>query len=278
MQLQFAVQGPVPEEQSMHNILHAQSLGLPSYRDLRPGSERLAVVGGGPSLADHIDELKAWSGDIWAINGAWEFLRRHGIASIFYTVDAHPMMSKFVKGTGVDRALLCSVCDPGVFEALREANAKVWTFDVHEAAADRIINGTSTATTSPMVALRMGYRHVTYFGCEGSYFIGQSHTYQHEHRDDDFVVECGGELFRTAPDYYFQALELATIITLAPQTFAERSGGFLRAAIKNEGRHDVKKVSKAMAAKIKILPVTETEQPYHFIGGAFIQPGEEIRP
>lgn len=258
----------------MSNIAHAKTLGLAPFSDLRPRKDTLAVVGGGPSLTSHVEELRSWPGDIWAINGAWDWCRREGIASVFFTVDAHPMMSKFVDGTGVDVALLCSVVDPGVFAALKRSAARVYVFDIDEAAHTRIINGSCSATTTPTLALRMGYKHITYFGCEGSYFVGASHTYQNEPREDEMVIECGGELFRTAPDYYVQAQEIATYILTFPDVFAERSGGLLRALIDNKCEHKTKKVSKGLAAKLVRVPVDTGEKPYHFLNGAFLHPGE----
>jgi hypothetical protein len=52
------------------NIEHSSRLGHPLITQSKPVASRLAVVGGSPWVKDHLDELKAWDGDIWAINGA----------------------------------------------------------------------------------------------------------------------------------------------------------------------------------------------------------------
>ena len=46
-------------------------------RKRRPG--KVAVVASGPSVADYVDVLKDWDGEIWGINRAFEWMRHRGI-------------------------------------------------------------------------------------------------------------------------------------------------------------------------------------------------------
>jgi hypothetical protein len=47
---------------------------------LKPGSDELLIVGGAPSIALHIDEIKAHKGDVWALNDAVFWLNDNNIS------------------------------------------------------------------------------------------------------------------------------------------------------------------------------------------------------
>ena len=51
---------------------HSHGLGLPELGS-KPVATPLAVVGGGCSVIDDIEELQEFEGDIWAINGAFQW-------------------------------------------------------------------------------------------------------------------------------------------------------------------------------------------------------------
>jgi hypothetical protein len=218
---------PVSDETVQANIKNTATLGLPSYRDYpKAAVHRLAVVGGGPSISRHVETLKGWDGDIWAINGAYAWCRQHLIEATFFALDPHPIVARWAKGA--KKAILETRCDPSAFETLK--GAEVTLCDIG-AGPGEIRCGSSTVTAAPHLAIRMGYRHVTLFGCESSYPLNATHAYTHEARPEELVVRCGGQEFLTAPDYYMQALELSRFIREVPAFVTEQSGGLLRAMI-----------------------------------------------
>jgi hypothetical protein len=208
---------------------------------------RLAVVGGGPSILRELETLKSWDGGIWAINGACRWLRDRGVFSIFFAVDPHPIVAQWAEGA--TDALICSRSDPLVFSRL--PLARVTVFDIRNDDPSGILCGSSTATAAVHLAVEHGYRDVTFFGCEGSY-QSESHAYMDEKREDRLLVECGGERYLTAPDFFVQCQELAPLLKLknCGMKFAERSGGLLRAMAENDD-FDVIAASRSVHEKLK---------------------------
>lgn len=242
---------PVSAEVVQGNIKHAGGLGLPSYPRVAveaASPHRLAVVGGGASINNHVDALKDWPGEIWAINGALGWCRDRGIAATLFACDPDPIVLKWA--TGASKALLGNTCDPRVFAMLRDAGADVTLFNADGEKGGIVGRGT-TATVAPHLGSRMGYLEgLTFFGCESCYLPGITHAYQHEPRTDELLIECGGNEYLTAPDFYIQAIELSNLIRELPGFLAEESGGLLRAMVKDKEFH-VRWVSDALAAGLQ---------------------------
>jgi 3D (Asp-Asp-Asp) domain-containing protein len=198
--------------------------GLPLIGEVAPVAPRLAVVGGGPSIAEHVETLRTFDGEIWAINGAFQWCRSHGIEATFYSVDPLPWLVDDCRVAR--RAILAAHCAPEVFADLKNAHIEI----VH-LGADGLVHGTTSASTSPMVAIQRGHRHVTFYGCESS-SSATTHAYKEcRVRASRLAVECGGQTFITSPQMLMQAEELSAIIAAAPSIFSECSGGLLRAMI-----------------------------------------------
>lgn len=247
MEIHFSGVPTVTHEVIQANVAYSHSLGLPTFADVKATSKRLAIVGGGPSIREHVAELAAFDGDIWAINGAWRWCKDNGISARFFTVDPDPIVNRWIDG--VDKALLCSRVDRQVFDRL--SGADVVLFDV--SAEGGVAAGSSTAMCAPVLAAAMGYEHAVFYGCESSYPKGASHAYMHEERDDEIALVCGGQEFRTAPDYYIQVQELSGVIREFPRYFSERSGGLLRAMVADP-KHDIIAVSRSLMAALE--PIT----------------------
>lgn len=242
--ISLSIEGSLPVSQEVveQNIAHASGLGLPNYRDTKASSTHLAVVGGGPSIKRNVEELKNWDGDIWAINGAWGWLKHTvGRDSTFISCDPHPIVADWAQG--VTKALLETRCAPEAFSALKDA--EVTTFDVG-AGEGQIRCGSMTVTATPHLACRMGYHSVTLFGCESSFPVGSSHAYMDEKLPEELLVLCGEDsYYLTRPDLYMQAVELAKYFKEVPGFLKEESGGLLRAML-NHDNHYVVWVSDAM--------------------------------
>lgn len=253
MLIAFSGEPPVPEEGMERNRQHARSLGL---KVIRGSGRRLAVVGGGPSVAGHLDALRAWDGEVWAINGACAWLRGHGIASTLISADPDPIVARWAQGAS--SAILCTRTDPAVFEVLKGADVRL--YDVKQDSPDGITAGSSTAGCALHLGIAMGFRRITLFGCESSY-EGGSHAYQHEDACDvDWMtVECEGRHYHTRPDFYVQAVELGHVLREYPHVFSEQSGGLLRALIQNP-IHDIPEVSPSLLAKLKPIEASQPER------------------
>lgn len=230
---------PVEHSQILRNMAIASKLPRVELRQSKKDG-RLAVVGGGPSVPLYLDSIKE-AKEVWAINGACAFLAKHGIESTFFAVDPHEIVAKWA--VGAKRAIVCNRVDPKAFEVLKDAEVRVYELD--NDSPGWIKCGTSTATVAFHLGVECGYSEIDFYGCESSY-DNATHAYQDEKREDEMVVECGGRRFRTAPDYYVQAQEMAKIIRHFPKHFRHHGGGLLGAMIEHE-KFDVVWVSPSMA-------------------------------
>jgi hypothetical protein len=232
---------PVTAEDCERN--RQKSLGLPSYTTWpKANFKRLAVIGGGPSAKNHVDELRVFDGDIWAINGAFHWAKDNGITATFFAVDPHPIVAQWAEGA--TKALLEASCDPSAFEVLRDAD--VATFELGLGDGELRAYG-STASAAPHLSVRMGYRELTFYGCEGCYLPGRTHAYMDEAREEELLVHIDGKYYLTAPDYYLQTQALAAYMREMPREYLnEQSGGLLRALIQSGGEHDVRWISDGL--------------------------------
>jgi hypothetical protein len=222
VRITFGPLGLVPDDRLRANEQETERRCYPRLRE-RAVPPRLAVVGGGPSVAQHVDALRAWDGEIWAINGAWRWCRERDIEAVFYTVD--PLPETAAHARGARRALLADCCDPAVFDGLdREAAVEVFHPRTY---------GPTSACAAAVPAIDRGHRHVTYFGCEGSFERLATHAYSEGAAPKRTVlaVRCNGRNFLTSPDMVMQTESLAEVLRTAPDVFSERSGGLLRAAV-----------------------------------------------
>lgn len=216
MRISFTSIGCVPAADLERNEDYARRLGYPKWSPA--ASQRLAVVGGGPSVADHVEELTKWDGEVWAINGAFPWCLSRGIDAAFFSID--PLPQTAAHGRGAVRAVLAIWCHPNTFDALKGAEI---------VAVRPVSHGATSATAAPAIAIVAGYREVVFYGCESS-FGESTHVYGNRGIGNLMRVACNGHEFLTTPDLMMQAEFLGGLIRQAPM-FTERSGGLLSAFI-----------------------------------------------
>lgn len=218
----------------------AQARALPFARC----SGHLALVGGGPSVANHLDELRAWGGEVWAINGAWAWLRGHGIDATFCSL--HPLVDV---PQGVNRAVLGDECAPEFFDALK--GAEVLLLPDQMPTGGRFNRGPTTATGVAIASVAVGFSEVSFFGLEGSY-AERTHNYDVYQDPTEFwvIVKANGETFRTKGEFLLQSQELSNLVHALPHRFHDRSGGLL-AALVQDFDYDVLDASPALLAVIE---------------------------
>jgi hypothetical protein len=225
--LEIKGQGCVPLDTMQANAAYALSLGIPEIQSVPPHDRPLAVVGGGQSALDAMDELQDWPGDIWAVNGACSWLSKRGVPSTLFSVDADPCLADLLDG--VDSAIISSGCDKAVFDALQGRVSMFHTEHI-EGPGMRFIGGTTSACRCQGVALWLGYRHVSFFGCEGN-FTGATHSFKDERPERQVLIEAGGQRYVTTLQFMMQSENLAELIRGFPGMFFDRSGGLLKAMI-----------------------------------------------
>ena len=246
--IKFEGLGPVSDDVLQLHIKEALASGFPLV-ERSPRLRPLAVVGGGPSVLQHLMYFHQWPGDIWAINQTASWLASKGVTKNvwMFTIDPGNDLPQWTQG--VERALIASICDPQLFKNLEGKDVNIFHTE-HYAEADlKVTGGPSTACRAPVLALAMGYTSVTYFGCEGS-FDTVSHAYRNENepsqRPKQLIVKAGERLYRTGPDYLVTSEYLAQIIRTFPDYFRERSGGLLRAILEHPDTWEVVALSEAL--------------------------------
>lgn len=231
----------VSDDGRQANAKVIETLGLPKH----VGAGRLAVVGGGPSIREHVDKLRAWDGTIWAVNGAINWCIDNGISAWFYTADSSPMCNWTYDLTRVKRAVLAPDCSPEMVEHLRNVGAEITL-------TAPLQSGPTSVNASDFLSIEAGYSHVTYFGCEGSFAPKATHAFASFPIEDWLIIEVGGEHYRTKAEFISQAIMLSNTIKAFPNVFEERSGGLLSAMLRHGTDHDVVMVSNELFAKLKL--------------------------
>lgn len=174
--------------------------------------DHLAIVGGGPSANMSIDEIASFEA-VWAINGTWRWCQENGIDASLFTIDPR-------YDDAAPIGIYADICNPETVAA--SEFAYVFRDGDH-------VRGTTSATACPHLAISLGYRRVTFFGCEGS-FAGQTHTFKNIGGERLWVMANGRE-WETNPQMFMQCEMLAEVIRMAPHVFKEQSGGLLGAMI-----------------------------------------------
>lgn len=239
MKVLFRPEGCIPLEQVLDNVRLANLRGLPHVK----GSGRLALVGGGPSAARYLDELRAWPGEVWGINGAASWLVDQGIAATFVTV--HPMVDNV--SPRVRRAVLGEECSPELFDAL--SDRAVFLLTDQTPSGQTLPRGGTTATAVAICAPLLGFTDVSFFGCEGSY-AATTHNYPvyQDPAEPWVIVRANGETFRTKAEFLMQSRIIAEFVHAYP-FYEERSGGLLAALVQDHD-YDVTDMAPSLLAKL----------------------------
>ena len=212
---------------------------------------KLAVVGGGPQVAKDLDELRAWDGDIWAINYTAQWLSEHGVKATLFSIDPLPMQVEAAD------ALLATCCHPDI---VKHYQGRVRVFDLCETHPDGITGGIVTAARAPSLSFLMGYLDVSFFGCEGSFEFEQSedgsfkirdHVDRHEAPSAMLVVRAGGQDYCTSPGFLVQCQQLSALFCAFPDVYHNRSHGLVRAMVENPDTWEVVAVSHGLKVHLE---------------------------
>lgn len=228
--------GSAADDRIEANKAHARSLGLPFVTGLA-GGRPLNVIGRGPSVVNHIEELRRDDADNWACGTAWAWCRDNGIEAAFVCVDAQPRMVDYV--AGCDVAILHPQCDPSLFSALAGSDVKLVPAECEE-------YGSTAATQAAFLGAVFG-REVRLYGCEGSY-AETTHVNEDIPQPNEMFIRANGDVFRTNTQMLVQSEQLARVISMArPGCFIDLSGGLLSALIATGGEWDFERWDNAPA-------------------------------
>jgi hypothetical protein len=224
--LQINIKTPYLDEEVKNNILASKK-----YPYVLRGHNRQpsAVVGGAPSVLEHLEELRNWSDEIYAINDTAGWLSELGIVSYLVSVDMTPKV--FRRGNLIRGAFFATRCNPSQFIY---DNTHVFTVAADDETYG-IGGGTSTACVMVHLCGYLGHRKTYLFGCDGSYKndfnISSTADFAYQNM---FIVRSGGRDFITNPNMFLQSQYLSGCCRKYPNLIINKSNGLLRSMIKWE--------------------------------------------
>lgn len=225
--------------------------GLPTVQKLPKREGRLAIVASGPSVRGYLDELRNWTGEVWAINGAYDYLLEQGIVPHgFFAIDPLPELAEYVQHPHEQTTFyIASTSDPSVFDALK--GAKVETF--HPYSEDvkypndlgTIGGGTTSVTRAPYLGLLQGWRDIILYGVDSSY-DGQEYCYKWGRYSTDIAqpkiwvdLHDGGEKFETEVGLLKQVSQVGAFLHIFQGMLKVRCGGLMAAFLEQPARDDI---------------------------------------
>jgi hypothetical protein len=191
----------------------------PRFVDMLDGYKakgRLAICAGGPSMKGQIDKIRRFD-RVMVCASTHEFFVREGIPFDFAVIfDPTPDDNRFYEKTRAGALyLVASICDPSLFEALRDNRVRVWhpagSVAHEEYRGEPCVTGGSTAALRALVlAYLLGHRRQYLFGFDSSYAGDDRHAYAHPDDADcsrDVRVRFGSREFSTNYQLMSQANE-----------------------------------------------------------------------
>lgn len=278
-----------------------------------PGHDGHAViVGGGPSVADWIEEIRMRQSegqDVFALNNAFAFLLDHGIHAEYQVIlDAREHNEPFIGKPPLHGFLLASQCHPKLFDKAGE-KVMLWhpAFPEQMREYERCVpeerrglvdmaGGGSTIGLSAMsIAYMMGYRKLHLYGYDSSYRDKNLHAYQQtDPQRADCSMTVRGKTFRTTlamagqaerfPRFCDNLIDLGCVITLRgdgllPHIMSESSRPPLTEQQKYElmwTRDEYRRYSPGEQVAVKFLEIAKPSGTVLDLGAGTGRAGLEI--
>jgi hypothetical protein len=177
--------------------------GLPEFHKVKGHDKLIAIVGGGPSLKDNLDELRKFK-TIIACGSVNDFLMGNGITPTYATIcDPDPLsINYFQKRDTEVKYLLASGCDAKIFDYFKDYQVVMWHCHSDDYKPDDIEPGYQAIGGGCTVGLRsicisqvLGYTNVHMFGFDSCLGLdGNSHAYLAEDVGHIYDIKVGNKV------------------------------------------------------------------------------------
>lgn len=201
--------------------------GLPEIKRGAPRNRPLYIVCSGPSLRDTWREIDWDGGDVWAVNGAFDWLRRKGLGADtgICLAAENQILNYFQTPIHSDRFLFAAQTHPELVDRVLDrcgevtlwhpAHPEGWDLPVTKGAP--LIHGGGTIGTRAIdLAWTLGYRDVHLLGFDACVspdgFIGVDVPMYEDRKDDLKQFMIGGRVFVSLPSYARQVEDFAACI------------------------------------------------------------------
>ena len=199
--IEFVMGVNVTSDDRVRNIRANAGRDLPSV-----GFKRVCICASGPSLADHVESIRARQEAGWHVatmNGSHNFLIEHGIVpDLFFMVDARPINLPFLRlANDHTTYIIASQCQPEIFAALTGRKVLLWQMfhdaagvdAIHEALGERrascFVGGMNVGHSCLPVIWAIGYKDWALFGYDGSMRGADKHAFPQAQNDGEAVEE-----------------------------------------------------------------------------------------
>lgn len=237
----------IEEEVVRQNVRTNTARGFAQAIPHETNDTEVMILGGGPTLNDHVDEIRALREQgvkLICLNGSHDWALDHGLLpSAQIVVDARSFNARFTRrpalpqpeiGYAGCRYMFASQCDPAVFDGIPPEQVLLWHTTAEmvrdvldEQYGDREtwwgIPGGSTVLLRAIPLLRMlGFKRFHLFGCDSC--LGENevhHAYSQPENDEQFVmpVTCAGRIFHCHPWMASQAEEFQDLVKVFGSEF-----------------------------------------------------------
>lgn len=218
--IEWNVVGNMPREKRFANVeINSARPNVPWVKEVPAHDEHAVLVGGGPSAADFLIEIRnrATQGqDIFALNGAASWLAQHGLIPECQVIfDARAQNRRFVRPIAAHQFLIASQCDPVIFDILADEDVRLFHHDEdgirdHFRGNTILIGGGVTVGLTAMVLVyALGYRRLHLYGYDSSDRDGASHAYSQDEagpENERRQVWVGRKMFSVSQGMYAQAM------------------------------------------------------------------------
>lgn len=198
-----ALSTSISPEQMCSNARLSLKRGLRQLKPCKVHDTPLSIAMGGPSLNDTFSDLKGYIG---AANGSLGFLIDKGVLPHACAVlDPSPHLSDIVRADRQVRYFIASICDPSVFDKLKDCDVTLWHPSgqpglkevLDELAGDYIMIGGGTTVGLRWINLGYicGFREFHLHGFDSSFRADASHAYS-DRQDWHVTIDIDGRLTR----------------------------------------------------------------------------------
>lgn len=170
----------VPASKMLDNMRLNCQRGLRELEPCRPHPTLMSVAAGGPSLADTYEDL---IGYIVAVNGSLGFLLERGIVpNACAVLDPGDHMAENLVADRRVRYFIASICDPSVFDKLKDCDVTIWHPTTNSIGADydekplSVGGGCTVGLRWLNLGYLLGFRRFNLHGLDSS-FRETTHAY-----------------------------------------------------------------------------------------------------
>lgn len=191
-----------PDDVLLAQVAASIRRGHPQVWPVRPNRERVCLVGGGPSLASTVDELRdlVFAGaKLVTVNGAYQWcVARNLQPKAQIVLDARASNARFVDPDVPScRYYLCSQCAPATWDAVEgRSHVAIWHDEstaAIKAELDQyyrkrwhaIPGGTTVGTRAIGLLATLGFLRFDLFGFDSCWIDGAHHAYEQPENAQD---------------------------------------------------------------------------------------------